>query len=64
MHWTSVAVGAMALALLDAVLAHQGAAGRLGSGMAHFGAAVQRFLSPAIPAFSTAQPTAAPATKK
>lgn len=57
MSWTSIAFGALLLALTDAVLSHQQAAGHLGGFLKSVGDAVNRFLSPEVAAFSTAAPS-------
>ncbi len=53
MRWTSIALGAMALAVLDAVLSHAGAASNVGGWLSSAGNLVNRFLDPAVPFFST-----------
>ncbi len=57
----SVVAGAMALAVLDAVVSRQSAASNVGGWFESFGNLVRDFLSPAVPAFSTTATTSASA---
>jgi hypothetical protein len=50
--WSAVAAGAIGLAVLDGVLQPQASA-NVGGWVAGAGKAIQWFLSPAVPAFST-----------
>jgi hypothetical protein len=60
--WGSLLIGAMGLAVLDAVVSHTQSAENVGGFLAGLGNAVNRFVSPAIPAFSTAVKTTANTT--
>ena len=53
MNWRSLIAGALGLALLEAVLARPGAAGRLGSAETGLGNMVRIFLDPATPFFES-----------
>jgi hypothetical protein len=55
-----IIAGAMALAVLDAVVSHNQAASNVGGWFQTFGNAVRRFLSPAVPAFTTGTSTPGP----
>lgn len=56
--WAAIAAGAVGLAVLDGVVSRPGAADNVGGWLAGAGKAVNWFLSPAVPAFSTASTSA------
>ncbi len=54
-------MGALGLAVLDAVVSRPAAAGRVGGALSGVGTIVRKFISPAVPAFApSTPPTAAP----
>ncbi len=52
--WTDILIGAIGLALLDAVVSSTSASSNVGGFLGGLGNAVQWFISPAIPAFKPA----------
>jgi hypothetical protein len=50
--WTDILIGAVGLAVLDAVLSSTSGASNVGGFLAGLGNAVNRFVSPAVPAFT------------
>lgn len=61
--WAGVAAGAIGLAVLDGVLSRSQATSNIGGWIAGAGKAVEWFLSPAVPAFSTTStPASSPTT--
>ena len=56
--WAAVAAGAIGLAVLDGVVSRSAAANNVGGWLAGAGKAVEWFLSPAVPAFSSSSTTA------
>ena len=53
MRWGSILLGAIGLAVLDAVLSRRGATSNVGGALKGAGGLVERFLSPAVPALSS-----------
>ncbi len=53
MRWSSVILGAMSLAVLEAVVSTKGGAERAGGVFAMVGGFVRDFVSPAVPALPT-----------
>lgn len=60
--WAAIAAGAVGLAVLDGMVSRSSATSNVGGWIAGAGKAVDWFLSPAVPAFSTSSSTAATAT--
>jgi len=71
MRWSAILAGALGLAVLDAVVSSQQSAARVGGLLTSFGGALDRFISPAKPAFdpvnsgsSSSQTTTAQTTQQ
>jgi hypothetical protein len=64
MRWSSVILGAMALAVAEAVLSSPAATARTGGFLAGIGGFVRAFVSPAVPAFKTSTKTTAQTTQQ
>jgi hypothetical protein len=61
--WRGIVMGAMALALLDALVQRQGAAGRVSSWAQGAGKVVAKFLDPTVPTFATTPGSPAPSAQ-
>ncbi len=60
--WGSLLVGAVGLAVLDAVVSRSTASSNVGSALSGAGGLVRRFLDPTVPLFSTTTTTTSSAT--
>jgi hypothetical protein len=61
--WRGLVMGAMALALLDALVQRAGAAGRVSSWAGGAAKVVSKFLDPTVPTFTTTAATPAPSAQ-
>jgi hypothetical protein len=62
MRWTSIALGAMSLGILDAVVSSSAAASNVGGVLSGAGKAVEWFISPTVPAFGASSAAKTKAT--